>query len=261
MSQSGLTVPASAGSLARTLGLTNSMNPQRAVKAAIAVLALYSAGVVGFYAWTFRENSFAVADPAAWGQFGDYLAGLLNPALAALNVAVIVYLAVEVQRLSEAQKDRKLEAAERLRTVVEMHREWNSEGLYRSRTSAGKLVRLFPDLSYFQIEEQVPYEEAANIWVVVGFFQRLEFLAKHGKLESDMVRELFGELFIWWWVVSFSSQLEQCDCDAKWQMTRLKQWFFALTTEKQREPWIERASRDLQQAREAANLPPVFFIG
>jgi hypothetical protein len=233
------------------------MTPKRAVTTAIGVLALYSFGVVGFYAWTFRDSSFAAPDPAAWGQFGDYLAGLLNPALAALNVAVIVYLAVEVQRLSEAQKDQKLESAERLRTAVELHREWNNEGLYHSRTSAGKLVRKFPDKSYFEIEEEVPYEEAAHIWVVVGFFQRLEFLAKHGKLESEMVRELFGELFIWWWVVSFSSQLDRCDCDAKWQMTRLKQWFYVLTTEEQRAPWLERANRDLQQAREAAKLPPV----
>lgn len=237
------------------------MHPKRAVQIAIASLSLYVAGVVGFFAWNFRATPLGIKDPAVWGQFGDYIGGLLNPALAALNVAVVIYLAIEVQRLSEAQRDRKQESAQRVQTAVELHREWNSEVLYHSRTSAGKLVRRFPELSYFEIEDQVPYEEASHIWVVVGFFQRLEFLARQGKLESEMVRELFGELFIWWWVVSFSTQLERCDCDARIQMTRLKDWFYALTSGKQRAPWLERANRDLQQAREMANLPPFFIVG
>ncbi len=237
------------------------MQPQRAIQLAIGFFLLYVLGVLGFFVWNFHASPFEVKDPAAWGQFGDYFGGLLNPALAALNVAVIVYLAIEVQRLSEAQRDRKHESAQRVQTAVELHREWNSEGLYQSRTSAGKLVRRFPELSYFEIENDVPYEEASHIWVVVGFFQRLEFLARHGKLDSEMVRELFGELFIWWWVVSFSTQLERCDCDARAQMMRLKDWFYALTSEKQRTPWLERANRDLQKAREQANLPPFVVLG
>lgn len=235
------------------------MRSRRAVYAAAALLAVYVAAVVGVFVWNFGSRPLDVSDTAAWGQTGDYFSGLLNPALALLNVAVIVYLAIEVQRLSEAQRERKQESAQRVQTAVELHREWNSEGLYQSRTSAGKLVRRFPAASYFEIEAQVPYEEASHIWVVVGFFQRLEFLARHGKLESVMVKELFGELFVWWWVVSFANQLEGCDCDARVQMRRLRDWFFALTTEQQRAPWIDRANRDLRQALETANLPP-FFI-
>lgn len=236
------------------------MRSNRAIQIAGFVLALYVVGVVGLFVWHFRAHPLAVSDAAAWGQFGDYIGGLLNPALALLNVAVVIYLAVAVQRLGEAQRERKQESAQRIQTAVELHREWNGEVLYRSRTSAGKLVRQFPESSYFEIEEQVPYEDASHIWVVVGFFQRLEFLARHGKLESQMVRELFGELFVWWWVVSFATQLERCDCDDRIQMARLKAWFFALTTEAQRSPWIERANRDLQQARELANLPPIVVL-
>lgn len=237
------------------------MYRKRVIKIAIAALSLYLFIVIGLFVWNFHSSPWEANDPAAWGQFGDYVGGLLNPALAVLNVAVVIYLAVEVQHLSEAQRDRKQESAQRIQTAVELHREWNSEVLYHSRTTAGTLVREFPELSFFEIEEKVANERASHIWVVVGFFQRLEFLARHGKLESDMVRELFAELFLWWWIVSFSTQLEQCDCDARLQMMRLKDWFFALTSEKQRAPWIERANRDLQQAREAANLPPFVIIG
>lgn len=92
-------------------------------------------------------------------------------------MAAIFYLAIEVQRLSEAQRDRKQESAQRVQTAIELHREWNSETLYQSRTSAGKLLRKYPELSNFDIEKGVPYEEASHIWIVVGFFQRLAFLA------------------------------------------------------------------------------------
>lgn len=220
-----------------------------------ACFALYVAAVVGVFVWKFGARPLEGSDPAVWGQFGDYIGGMLNPAFSLVNVLVVIYLAIEVQRLSEAQREHKQASAQQIQTAVDLHREWNSESIYRSRTSASKLVREFPGHSYFEIEDVVADEQASHIWVVVSFFQRLEFLARHGKLDSDMVRELFGELFVWWWIVSFSTQLDRCDCDARLQMIRLKNWFLELTTEQQRMPWLERADRDLQQARENAGLP------
>lgn len=242
------------------LGLTTHMQPRTAFVAIAGVLAIYTATVLGIYLWVFHASPLERADPAAWGQFGDYIGGLLNPALAVANVAVVIYLAVAVQRLNEAQRESKEESERRLQTVLELHREWNSETIYRARTSAGKLVRKFPDASYFEIEDMVPYEEASDIWVVVGFFQRLGFLTQHKKVENDMIRELFGELFYWWWVVSFSIQLDRCDCDARVQMIKLKQWFDAATTEQHRASWLYRANRDLAQARALAELPPVIVM-
>ncbi|WP_425258466.1 hypothetical protein ACPOLB_23480 [Rubrivivax sp. RP6-9] len=236
------------------------MRPRTTITVAGLVLLLYVGLVIGIYIWQFRDLPFLSGTTESWGQFGDYVGGLLNPALALLNVGVIVYLAIAVQRLNESQREHREESEKRVQTVIELHREWNSETIYQSRTSAGKLVRLFPDSSYFEIEEEVPYERASHIWVVVGFFQRLAFLSKHGRLHVEMVRELFAELFVWWWVVSFATQLDRCDCDARTQMIDLKDWFDSITTPEQRMPWLERANRDLAAAREAANLPPVIVM-
>lgn len=236
------------------------MHPRRALTATGLLVALYVCCVVGIYAWHFRAQPIASADPGAWGQFGDYLGGLLNPVLALLNVCVIVYLALAVQRLNESKREDREESKLRIQTVIELHREWNGETLYRARTSAGKLVRQHPAASYFEIEDAVPYEEAADIWVVVGFFQRLDFLVRHENIQTEMVRELFGELFVWWWVVSFSTQLERCDCDSREQIFRLKDWFYSITSEQQRMPWLERANRDLKIARENADLPLLVVI-
>jgi len=231
------------------------MRPRSAIILAAAVLVAYVASVVGIYVWQFGTRPLSSTDIGAWGQFGDYVGGLLNPVLALVNVGVIVYLALSVQRLNEAQRDSRQESERRIQAVIDLHREWNSETVYRSRTGAGKLVRRFPESSYFEIEDLVPYEEASDIWVVVGFFQRLDFLTRHDKVQAEMVRDLFGELFVWWWVVSFATQLDRCDCDARGQMIVLKDWFHAITTPEQRIQWLQRANRDLTAARQNADLP------
>lgn len=231
------------------------MSPRKVVAIAGVLLAVYVLLVVGAYVWQFHEERLAT-DSGAWGQFGDYLAGMTNPVIALLNVAVIVYLALAVQRLNEAQRQDRETEERRVQASVDLHREWNSQAIYGARTKAGKLVRLFPEDSYFEIEDKVPYEDASDIWVVVGFFQRLELLVRHEKVDRQLICELFGELFFWWWVVSFWNQLERCDCDARAQMIRLREWFDIATTATQRHPWLERANRDLANARQSAGLPP-----
>jgi uncharacterized membrane protein len=230
------------------------MRPHIAIFLAAAVLVTYIVLVVGLYVWQFGGPLFST-ETGVWGQFGDYIGGLLNPLFALVNVGVIVYLALSVQRLNEAQRDSRQESERRIQAVIDLHREWNSETVYRSRTSAGKLVRRFPESSYFEIEDLVQYEEGSDIWVVVGFFQRLDFLTRHDKVQTEMVRDLFGELFVWWWVVSFATQLDRCDCDARTQMIILRDWFYAKTTQEQRAPWLQRANRDLSVARKNADFP------
>jgi hypothetical protein len=70
-----------------------------------------------------------------------------------------------------------------------------------------------------------------------------------------MVMDLFGELFVWWWVVSFSTQLEQCDCDARIQMMNLNDWFRKNSAPDKMYSWLDRANIDLSSARKEAGLP------
>ena len=222
--------------------------------------ALYVALVVGVYVYALGALPFSRTDPGAWGQFGDYVGGLLNPLFALLNVVVVAYIAIAVQSLNDSEKKRAEESEERVKTVIDLHREWNSESNYRSRTLAGVLVRKHPESTMLEIEESAKTEEAVHVWIVVGFFLRLSFLAQHEKVHREMAIELFGELFVWWWVVSFHGQLIPVDWDARDRIISLKNWFWTNTTEERRAPWVRRAERDLAQAVEQWKIPPFFVL-
>lgn len=220
-------------------------------------VASYVLAVVGVYVYFWGSAQVARSDPAAWGQFGDYVGGLLNPLFALLNVVIVAYIAIAVQRLNEAEQKREQQSEERVRTVLDLHREWNSEPIYRSRTLAGILVRKYPSSTVLDIEKSTNPQDAVHLWVVVGFFLRLGYLAKQEKLQDEMVIELFGELFVWWWTVSFERQLMPVDWDARDQIGSFKEWLFKYTTEERRAPWIRRGLHDLKVAQANAFCGPL----
>jgi hypothetical protein len=69
------------------------MKPKSVLLVGAAGVAAYMLLVVGIYAWHVKSLPVA-SDASAWGQFGDYLGGLLNPLFALLNVALIAYIAL-----------------------------------------------------------------------------------------------------------------------------------------------------------------------
>jgi hypothetical protein len=114
---------------------------------------VYVVLVIATYVGFLGSLPFSRTDPGTWGQFGDYLGGLLNPLFALLNVVVVAYIAISVQKLNDTEKKREEQSEERVKTVVDLHREWNSESIYRSRTHAGTLVRKHPTSTMLEIEE------------------------------------------------------------------------------------------------------------
>jgi len=209
--------------------------------------------VLGLYIYFLGASPVARNDPAAWGQFGDYIGGLLNPLFSLLNVFVFLYIAVTVQRLKDLEQRREQQLEEGVRTVLDLHREWNSESNYRARTLAGVLVRKYPSSTVIAIEKSTEPEKAVHLWIVIGFFLRLGYLAKEEKLQEKMAIDLFGELFVWWWTVSFEKQLIPVDWDASEQIKDFKEWLFARTTDERRAPWLRRARHDLEIAEANAS--------
>ena len=223
---------------------------------------LYTTIVVALFTYHLGKLPISNTDPAAWGQFGDYLGGMLNPMLASVNIAAVFYIAVSVQKYNDDQKKRhdaqqkeEQNSEERVKTVIELHREWNSESLYQARTKAEQTVTNYISSDLLTIEKQTQPDEAAQIWIVVGFFQRLSFLVEHDRVHKEMATELFGELFIWWWIVSFERQLMTCDWDARDRIISLKEWLYNSTSEKRRSSWELRARKYLEQAIENENRP------
>ena len=210
-----------------------------------AIAAFYTVAVLAAYVLVFQDLTISRSDAGPWGQFGDYVGGLLNPAFALLNVILVGYIAISFQRLNEKERTNEQEYQKRIQATIDLHREWNGESMYSSRMKASPIARKHLSLSLFEIEKIEPYEQAAHIWVVVGFFHRMNLLVQHERLQKEMAIKLFGELFVWWWTVSFEKQLSPCNCDSGVAIEELKRWFYTNTTETEREPWVARAHAKL----------------
>ena len=59
---------------------------------------------IGSYILEFHSSSIS-SDPAAWGQFGDYIGGVLNPILTLLNLVVLAYLSLELVKIENKRNE------------------------------------------------------------------------------------------------------------------------------------------------------------
>ncbi|WP_343665182.1 hypothetical protein [Chryseobacterium mucoviscidosis] len=56
--------------------------------------------VIGIYAGNLAGNGIA-DDPEQWGQFGDYIGGILNPILTIFNLILVAYLTLKISNNEE----------------------------------------------------------------------------------------------------------------------------------------------------------------
>lgn len=61
-------------------------------------------------------------DPAKWGVFGDYFGGTLNPAIALINLCVTIWIAVLLNRISDAQTEKQIQAQKQI-TLIQIRNE------------------------------------------------------------------------------------------------------------------------------------------
>ncbi|MCG9890831.1 MAG: hypothetical protein MH252_07135 [Thermosynechococcaceae cyanobacterium MS004] len=234
-----------------------SSTSNRFIRFTLLAASVYITIIFGAYYYNFRELPISKTDPGAWAQFGSYVGGLLSPFFSFLSFIAAIYISVILTRINEQQKENIQKSENQRRIVLELHREWNSESIYRSRTIAGKLVREYPKDKMFILESKVESDRVVHLWIVVGFFLRLNFLIQNQQVDEKMTVSLFGELFVWWWIVSFKEQLMNCDWDSESHIQELKDWIYGKTTDQQRIPWERRAIRDLENALEEANTTPL----
>ncbi len=117
--------------------------------------------VVAVYAGKVSSDRFG-QDPAAWGQLGDYLGGILNPLLALTNIAIFCWLTLTLRALqfqSESASSRE-KAVDR---TISLHKDYYESDFYeRVRSPAHQVTlkwKLLPD------EERIKYRmEVASGW-------------------------------------------------------------------------------------------------
>jgi hypothetical protein len=124
-----------------------------------------------------------------------------------------------------------------LSTILDMHREFNSGDLARSRHVASKLVAQHQSKTYHELYQELSAENMHEIWCVVYFYQRLWLLIKYHQVRSKYVTELFADVFYYRLALSFERQLIPDDVPVAGHIAELRGWLDNHTTEQDRQRW------------------------
>ena len=90
---------------------------------------LVLASVLAIYAFTFWRSRLS-SDPAAWGQFGDFIGGTSNPILSFLTIAMLaVTIVLQSRQLSISSKELQLSRKELALTRSELNRSASAQEL------------------------------------------------------------------------------------------------------------------------------------
>jgi hypothetical protein len=95
--------------------------------------------------------------------------------------------------------------------------------MWKARTDGGKFVLQNPSQTLDQLDRS-DSSGARNIWMVLGFYQRLALAIKNRQIDERLVPELFGDTFIWWFRLCFEKQLEPTGWESWQRMEYLRNW-------------------------------------
>jgi hypothetical protein len=168
-----------------------------------------------------------------WNEYGGFIGGLIGPLLNFLNLLLIVYIAVS---LNPSQSKTQL--------TLDLHREFDSESMWKARTDGGKFVLQNPSQTLDQLNRS-DNPGARNIWMVIGFYQRLALAIKNRHIDERLVPELFGDTFIWWFRLCFEKQLEPTGWESWQRMEYLRNWLAKKADLEDFLVWEKRAEKYL----------------
>ena len=132
--------------------------------------------------------------------------------------------------------------------TFEFHREFDSEVMHKSRILADQLVKKNPGFTLYEIYEKYP-EESFHIWQVINFYRRLWTAIKYNQVQAKLIPDLFGETFIWWYLICFEKQyLPAYDrFGAPKQILKLKKWLDMHSDKSAMNEWVELALEECKQ--------------
>lgn len=125
--------------------------------------------------------------------------------------------------------------------TMDLHREFNSERLSLARSQSFAFLKKHWGMPFGDIASRDEYDlESIPLWEVMYFYQRLWTLVDHRQIVVRVVPELFGEIFIWWYVVVFRQQLQSANWKAAEDIANLYKWMRVHARSDRLLIWTER---------------------
>ena len=87
----------------------------------VILIALTLVAIAIIFYWTHFKNSSISNDAKEWGEFGDYFGGTLNTLIALINVCVTIWLTITVNKFTQRNTDKQIEAEKKVATIQLRH--------------------------------------------------------------------------------------------------------------------------------------------
>lgn len=126
--------------------------------------------------------------------------------------------------------------------VFELYDEFNSSGMLRIRSEAGKLTRQHPNTPAREMYKTEGGEKSLSIWVLARFYEKLWITIDNQKIDISYVPDFFGETFYWWYIVYFEENLLLYETQMCTRIAKLKAWFDLQVSDKTVERWTKRST-------------------
>jgi hypothetical protein len=139
-------------------------------------------------------------------------------------------------------------SASRWSRTLDMHREFNSDRMSESRSKAFKFMKERWGMSFVEIANTTEYDiESVPLWDVMRFYQRLAITIKYNQVIRRVVPGLFGEIFLWWYVVCYRQQLIQTNWVAARDIDYLYRFMKQKADRKSWNEWMARHENEFDQ--------------
>lgn len=146
----------------------------------------------------------------------------------------------------------------KMQTTLELHREFNSGEVLKSRRPADRVFAQHMDKTYDQFSSSLEPEEYSHVWNVINFYQRLWVVIKHKQLVSSMAPELFGEVFMRWYIPYFEKMI--VPYPQGWSIgnniRELRNWFESNSDKAMFGRWVELGRQDRENIMKRIGLLP-----
>lgn len=141
--------------------------------------------------------------------------------------------------------------------TLDMHREFNADRMSESRSKAFLFLKQHWGLSFAEIAARPELDaQSIALWDVTRFYQRLAVTVRYGQVIRRIVPDLFGEIFLWWYLVCYRQQLLQ----TKWVAAREIEylyWFMKKNADRADwDDWNQRHEDELTMLRRRHRARP-----
>jgi hypothetical protein len=129
----------------------------------------------------------------------------------------------------------------KMQTTFELHRQFYFGDILQSRRPADRALAKYLDKTYDQFASSLEPEEYSHIWNTINFYQRLWVAIEHKQVVTKMVPDLFGEVFMRWYILYFETMLVPVNLSSSKKIKKLKSWFETNSEQASFKEWVKLA--------------------